>query len=232
MKILRQVEMERHYDCPNASFTISYAERSFRHDYQTLDLFKEETKIRKHVLSITRPSPELDRLLFPWTAEWVLYKAFPRAQHCPLPDKWTLQRGGAEVTAEILVLINIPAMRRFPVPYPCGWYFSFPSLLPLSEHSCVLLKQQLLLYKFPSGLAETEQHPAWGSGISALLIAQDSKSSKRWLQKTTSSAQPALSRSPLSTCYHEWFHSWYSWWKSFLISQSQIKEGSQLAEAA
>ena len=63
MKILRQVEMERHHDCQNASFTISYAEQSFRHEYQTLDLFKEKTKIRKHVLSITRPSPELDRLL-------------------------------------------------------------------------------------------------------------------------------------------------------------------------
>lgn len=150
MKILRQVEMERDHDCQNASFTISYVEQSFRHEYQTLDLFKEKTKIRKHVLSITRPSPELDRLL-PWTArnEFLLRPSL--GPNTTLTRQMNLGNVGAlRLQPRFWYWLTFPQCAQFPVPYPCGWYFSSPPFFHFQSILVCFWSNSCSLYKFPS----------------------------------------------------------------------------------
>lgn len=130
-------------------FTISYVEWSFRHEYQTLDLFKEKTKIRKHVLSITRPSTGLDRLL-PWTArnEFLLRPSL--GPTTTLTGQRNLGKEGAlRLQLRLWYSLTFPQWARFPVLYPCSWYFSSPFFHFQSILVC-FWSNSWSLHKFPS----------------------------------------------------------------------------------
>lgn len=131
-------------------FTISYVERSFRHEYQTLDLFKEKIKIRKHVLSITRPSIGLDRLLL-WTArnEFLLRPSL--GPTTTLTGQMNLgNKGALRLQLRLWHSLTFPQWAQFPVPYPCSWYFSSPPFFHFQSILVCFWSNSWYLHKFPS----------------------------------------------------------------------------------